>query len=249
MFDSPTPRPEAIRAAGAELLGPLVLNGKALLLAVHFAHVNTRGKAFGPIHAILGEVYDALTTFTDDLAERIATLGGTAPGTLEQVAAGATLTPYPVKTVQDFDHVREVYSRLATWNAPLTTPGIRGFSTTSPAARHLGGRPHANLRSFFSEFRHGGRRTNGSCSGALYSLRFERENDIRRRQRRLFACVLLQNIAKSLLCKAREHDYLRRARSSARALVSTTAAVFEGSAGCSYRPRAWASLITSSAEL
>jgi starvation-inducible DNA-binding protein len=119
MFDSPTPRPEAIRAAGAELLGPLVLNGKALLLAVHFAHVNTRGKAFGPIHAILGEVYDALTTFTDDLAERIATLGGTAPGTLEQVAAGATLTPYPVKTVQDFDHVREVYSRLATWNAML----------------------------------------------------------------------------------------------------------------------------------
>ena len=84
---SPTPTPALIRASAVELLSPLVANGIALTLAAQHAHWNVRGQSFGPLHQLFGEVYAALTGHVDRLAERIATMGGQAPGALELAAA------------------------------------------------------------------------------------------------------------------------------------------------------------------
>lgn len=79
-FRSPTPADEATRAKGAEMLQALVSNGLVLSLAAQDAHWNTKGPTFGPLHALFGEVYGAIGTIVDRLAERIVTLGGAASG-------------------------------------------------------------------------------------------------------------------------------------------------------------------------
>jgi len=79
-FQSPTPRPDADRAQACDALQPLVANGVALTLAAQDAHWNVKGPAFGPMHALFGEVYDTASDLVDRIAERVVTLGGTVSG-------------------------------------------------------------------------------------------------------------------------------------------------------------------------
>jgi starvation-inducible DNA-binding protein len=85
-FASPTSMPDAARSTAAAALQPLVTSGVALSLAAQHAHWNVKGPSAGPLHALFGELYGALTGYTDKFAERIATLGGT-PNGLEVVGA------------------------------------------------------------------------------------------------------------------------------------------------------------------
>lgn len=87
LLASPSPAPAVLKASTVDLLSPIVANGIALTLAAQHAHWNLRGASFGPLHSLFGEVYSALAGHTDRLAERIATLGGVAPGALELAAA------------------------------------------------------------------------------------------------------------------------------------------------------------------
>lgn len=78
MRRSPTPRPEAIRAQGVEILQQLVSAAVSLRATVHDAHVNVDGIARGQLHALFGSLYDVLTTHIDQTKERIRALGGVA---------------------------------------------------------------------------------------------------------------------------------------------------------------------------
>ena len=69
------PSPATICAEGVNLLTPLVTRGTALALFVQRAHWATRGEAFGPFHALFGEVYQGLVEAVDDIAEGAAALG------------------------------------------------------------------------------------------------------------------------------------------------------------------------------
>lgn len=92
MRRSPTPRPEAIRAQGVEILHQLVGVAVSLRATVHDAHVNIDGIARGQLHALFGALYDVLTSHIDQTKERIRALGGVArevPATVP-VAAPAT---------------------------------------------------------------------------------------------------------------------------------------------------------------
>lgn len=79
MLPSTDPRPEAIRAQGAEMLRGLVLQGLALSLFVQRAHWAVRGPSFLPFHRLFGEVYDGLGEVLDTLAECAAALGAADP--------------------------------------------------------------------------------------------------------------------------------------------------------------------------
>lgn len=80
MFRSPTPASEHARAQAVDRINTLVVNGVVLYLAAQDAHWNTKGATFGPLHKLFGEVYSTTHGLVDDLAERVATLGGVANG-------------------------------------------------------------------------------------------------------------------------------------------------------------------------
>lgn len=80
MLPSPTPKSDAGRAQAVDLLNPLALEAVSVSLLARMAHWNVRGPAFGPLHELFGEVYDAMSGHADRIAERVATLGGIALG-------------------------------------------------------------------------------------------------------------------------------------------------------------------------
>lgn len=55
------------------------------------AHYNVQGMGFGPLHELFGELADLALTQADDLAERIAQLGGYAEGTAYDAVGKSTL--------------------------------------------------------------------------------------------------------------------------------------------------------------
>ena len=81
--------------------------------ATRQAHWNVKGPHFGELHRLFEEFYNALQTSTDDLAERIVQLGGTANGTTQVLAGQTRLEPYPTDLYAGMDHVRALSDRYA----------------------------------------------------------------------------------------------------------------------------------------
>ncbi|MDO9708336.1 DNA starvation/stationary phase protection protein Dps [Paracraurococcus lichenis] len=77
------------------------------------AHWNVKGTHFGALHVLFEQFYNALQTSSDDLAERIVQLGGTACGTTQILAKGTRLTPYPTDLYDGMDHVQALADRYA----------------------------------------------------------------------------------------------------------------------------------------
>lgn len=85
--------PTRVTMCGA--LNLLLLDGIDLQCMAKVAHWNARGPLFLPLHKLYGKLADALSEHNDNLAERVATLGGDAVGTVRQAAAGSRLQEYP----------------------------------------------------------------------------------------------------------------------------------------------------------
>lgn len=81
--------------------------------ATRQAHWNVKGRDFGSLHRLFEEFYNALQTSSDDLAERIVQLGGTANGTTQMLAQTTRLQPYPTDLYNGLDHVRALSDRYA----------------------------------------------------------------------------------------------------------------------------------------
>ena len=81
--------------------------------ATRQAHWNVKGRDFGSLHRLFEEFYNALQTSSDDLAERIVQLGGTANGTTQVLEKGTRLQPYPTDVYEGLAHVRALADRYA----------------------------------------------------------------------------------------------------------------------------------------
>lgn len=81
--------------------------------ATRQAHWNVKGPHFGELHRLFEEFYNALHLSSDDLAERIVQLGGTANGTTQTLASGTRLPPYPTDIYAGMDHVTALADRYA----------------------------------------------------------------------------------------------------------------------------------------
>lgn len=77
MFFSPTPASLPSRARTIDLLRPIVRDGVILYLAAWQAHLNVTGPSAGELHGLFKSLYGTVFSITDDVAERIRTLGGT----------------------------------------------------------------------------------------------------------------------------------------------------------------------------
>ena len=81
--------------------------------ATRQAHWNVKGAHFGELHRLFEGFYQALQTSSDDLAERIVQLGGTACGTTQILEKQTRLTPYPTDLYDGMDHVQALADRYA----------------------------------------------------------------------------------------------------------------------------------------
>ena len=108
---------ESHRQKVAEGLKILLASSYTLYLQTHNFHWNVTGPQFRELHLLFEEQYTELATAVDEIAERIRTLGDTAPGTYKAFAElsvvkeieGTPSAPHMVETLQAaHEHVVKV---------------------------------------------------------------------------------------------------------------------------------------------
>ena len=96
-----------------DVLSARLADGIDLALLTKQAHWNLKGAGFIGVHKMLDEFRDELDVHVDEVAERIAQLGGIALGTTQSTASATSLRPYPTDIVAVEDHLRALIDRYA----------------------------------------------------------------------------------------------------------------------------------------
>ncbi|MCK9518597.1 MAG: DNA starvation/stationary phase protection protein Dps [Dehalococcoidia bacterium] len=94
-----------------------------LVMVAKQAHWNVRGPNFEGLHELFELIAVEGREWTDLLAERAVTLGGTAHGTIHDIASATKLAPFPTDEHNWETLAREVHSRMIT-----AAEQLRGFA-------------------------------------------------------------------------------------------------------------------------
>jgi starvation-inducible DNA-binding protein len=107
--------PEESRVWLVQHLNHALATSIDLSLQVKQAHWNIRGPQFFARHELFDKLALNLRAFADELAERAATLGGYAEGTVRLASKNSALQEYDLKAVDGKDHIAALVSRYATF--------------------------------------------------------------------------------------------------------------------------------------
>lgn len=77
------------------------------------AHWNVKGMNFIALHELFDQVAEEVEGYTDMIAERATTLGGTAEGTVQVAAKKTSLGQYPLEITDGRDHVDALSTALS----------------------------------------------------------------------------------------------------------------------------------------
>jgi starvation-inducible DNA-binding protein len=105
------------RAKIIELLDARLADALDLQSHAKQAHWNVRGPAFIALHELFDRVSEAVEGHVDDLAERIAQLGGSVSTTSRAVAKASSLKDYPADAVSGPEHVAALSASLSSFGA------------------------------------------------------------------------------------------------------------------------------------
>ena len=105
--------PEATRVRAIEILAPRLADAIDVKLQAKQAHWNVKGPSFIALHELFDEVAGEADDWADELAERIAALGGFAEGTLQAVGRRTSLAPYSLTISEGAQHLAALSSALA----------------------------------------------------------------------------------------------------------------------------------------
>jgi starvation-inducible DNA-binding protein len=105
--------PEELRVQLIELLNARLADALDLQTQTKQAHWNVKGPSFIALHELFDQVASDVTTYVDDIAERVVILGGTAYGTARVAAQKSTLDEYPLDIYDGSEHVTALSSALA----------------------------------------------------------------------------------------------------------------------------------------
>jgi len=94
------------RQAITDGLGGLLADTYTLYLTTHNFHWNVTGPMFNTLHTMFMQQYTELWNAVDPIAERIRSLGHTAPGSYAQFAALSSLPDAPSKPPKALEMVR-----------------------------------------------------------------------------------------------------------------------------------------------
>jgi starvation-inducible DNA-binding protein len=100
------------RAKMIALLNARLADALDLQLQSKQAHWNVKGPSFIALHELFDKVAGDVAAHVDEMAERIASLGGVAEGTVQAVAARSRLDPYPLEIADGRAHVDQLAAAL-----------------------------------------------------------------------------------------------------------------------------------------
>lgn len=109
--------PEKVRESVTASLDQLLADTTDLALQAKQAHWALKGHTFIALHQLFDSVYEHAGEWADELAERIAQLGGQPHGTLQAAAAHTRLDAYPAEITAEKQHVERIAHGLATYGA------------------------------------------------------------------------------------------------------------------------------------
>ena len=108
-----------------------------LQLQVKQAHWNIKGPQFFARHQLFDELSSHLTRASDQLAERAATLGGYAEGTVRLSASNSILPEYDLKATDGRTHIRTLVDRFEKHCKFLRDATVQAAEQKDPATEDL----------------------------------------------------------------------------------------------------------------
>jgi len=112
MYASPSSLSAEARRDVSAALNARLADGLDLHQQIKVAHWNVKGPLFPSLHPLFEQFAVSLAAFNDAVAERAVTLGGTAIGTVRQVASASTLPELPAGVVRGLDLVALLADRI-----------------------------------------------------------------------------------------------------------------------------------------
>jgi starvation-inducible DNA-binding protein len=113
LFPTRIDLPDDTRASTIHFLNARLADALDLERQAKQAHWNVRGARFMPLHLLFDETAALAVTWADDIAERIAQLGGVAEGTVQAIAERTSLSPAPLVAEDSTAWVTVVSDALA----------------------------------------------------------------------------------------------------------------------------------------
>src|SRR5260370_22210423 len=104
-----------VRAKSVAVLNRHLAATSGLHAEVKQAHWNVRGPTFIAIHELFDRVADAVEEYSDTIAERAGTLGGTAEGTIQTAVEHSFLQRYRLGIADAEAHIAAVTAALASF--------------------------------------------------------------------------------------------------------------------------------------
>ena len=113
MFDTRIGLTDNTRQISISVLQASLADAIDLRLAVKQAHWTIRDLRFQQLHELFDSFVEPLDSNIDEIAERIATLGGTTDGRSTTIAHQSRLDPYPQNAVDGNAHLNALAERFA----------------------------------------------------------------------------------------------------------------------------------------
>lgn len=105
--------PKKNRIELIEMLNSTLASTSDLYAQLKQAHWNIKGAEFIALHKLLDEIAEEVEEQIDVIAERVTSLGGTALGTIEEVAKGTQLEKYPIDIFEIKHHLEHLTQNIA----------------------------------------------------------------------------------------------------------------------------------------
>jgi starvation-inducible DNA-binding protein len=115
MYPTENDIPESRRSELNALMNQRLADAVDLQLQMKQAHWNVKGPHFIGLHELFDQIDEAVESYVDLIAERIAQLGGVAEGTVRVAAERSRLEEYPLDIADGHAHVEAVSKTLSTF--------------------------------------------------------------------------------------------------------------------------------------
>lgn len=113
LFHTSIDLPANVRTTVVELLNATLADLNDLKSQTKYAHWNVKGPNFYSLHLLFDQLAGGFDAQIDDVAERIAALGGVAHGTIRQAAQNSSLDEFPEGIGSDLEFARVLAQRFA----------------------------------------------------------------------------------------------------------------------------------------
>jgi len=105
--------PDDLKKRSVQALQPRLAEAIDLRYQIKTAHWNVKGPSFIALHELFDKIAEESDEYIDNIAERIAQLGGIAEGTLRVAAKRTSLQDYPLNISNGADHVEALANALS----------------------------------------------------------------------------------------------------------------------------------------